>query len=107
VLEADRVDTRVRSLAAGEFPERVGDVDVFIVENLSLTLRCCQCQTLGKPVDGNDSLRAQQTRALNGELAYWPTAPHRNGVARFDVAVLSRHVTGREDVREEKHLLVG
>ena len=44
---------------------------------------------------------------LDGELPDRPAAPDRDGVARLDVAVLGRHVAGREDVGEEQDLLVG
>ena len=46
-------------------------------------------------------------RAADGELADRPAAPDRDRVARLDLGLLGGHVAGREDVRQEQHLLVG
>ena len=64
-------------------------------------------QPLRHAIDRDDALGAEQIRALDRELAHRPAAPDGDGVAGLDVAVLGGHVTGREDVGEEQHLLVG
>ena len=63
-------------------------------------------QPLGKAVDRDDALGAEQVGALDRELADRAAAPDRDGVAGLDVAVLRRHVAGGEDVGQEQHLLV-
>ena len=63
-------------------------------------------EPVGKPVDRDDPLGAEHPGAGDGELSDGSTSPHGHHVARLDVAHLRTHVAGRQDVRQEQHLLV-
>lgn len=43
----------------------------------------------------------------NGKLSYGTAPPYGYNLAGLDIAVFRGHVPGREDIREEHHLLVG
>ena len=43
----------------------------------------------------------KQHRTADRELAHRTAAPHRDGIVRLNIALLRRHVAGREDVRQE------
>ena len=64
-------------------------------------------QTVVEAVDGNHALGAEHESAADRELADRAAAPDGDRVARLDVAVLRAHVSGRENVGQEEHLLVG
>src|SRR6185437_9367032 len=57
-------------------------------------------------IDGDHTLGAEEPRALDGEEPHRAASPYGDRVPRADVALLSRHVARRKDVREEEHLLV-
>ena len=105
-LQPDRIDARIRSLTSGQFTQRVRNIDVFVVEDVGLAMRGSEGKAIWKSIDGNDFLGAEQVGASDRKLPYRSAAPHSDRVARLDLTVLRRHVTGREDVRQEKDLLV-
>ena len=106
-FEADRVDARVRTLPAGHVAERVEHVDVLVVQRLGAALRGRELEPFGEAIDRDDAFGAEQIGALDRELTDRTAAPDRHRVARLDLAVLGRHVAGREDVGEKQDLLVG
>lgn len=57
-------------------------------------------------VDGDDAACALKEGAFDGEQTHRPATPAGDGVAALDLAVLRGHPTRREDVGQEKHLLV-
>ncbi len=65
-----------------------------------------QPQPLRNAIDADHLARAQHLGAANGELSDRSAAPDRDDVTVLDIAVLGRHVAGREDVAQEEHLLV-
>ena len=85
--------------------QRVLDIDRFVVERLGAD-RFRLAQPLGEAIDGDHAPRAEQHGARDREQADRPAAPHRDRVARLDVAVLRGHVAGRQNVGEKQHLLV-
>ena len=98
--------------ASGPWPpvmcaERVEHVDVFVVQRFRSALRRRQREPFGEAIDRDDALGAEQVRALDRELTDRAAAPDGDRVARLDLAVVGRHVAGREDVREKEDLLVG
>ena len=95
------------TLASRHLAQRIGHVDVRVIEDLGLAERRRERQALGKAIDRDDPLGSEQERALDRELADGAAAPDGHGVARLDLAVLGRHVAGGKDVREEQDLLVG
>src|SRR5208283_5136536 len=64
-------------------------------------------ESFGNGVDCNDALGAEQERAADRHLSHGPAAPGGDGIALLNVAEFGGHVAGREDVREEDHLVVG
>ncbi len=105
-LHADGIDARVRPAAAGQLLQRLEHVVLAVVDGLGAELDRGEAQALGKAIDSDHALRAEQQRRGDRELADRAAAPHRDRVAGLDVAVLRRHVSRRQDVGEEKHLLV-
>src|SRR3954463_12630663 len=67
----------------------------------------CHGEALRNIVDGDDLLRPQQDRAANRHLSDRPANPDRDSGRGLNVALHSRLPTGRKDVAEEQHLLVG
>ena len=63
-------------------------------------------QPLRNRVYSNHSFRSQQEGASDSHLANWPASPYRDRVSGLDVAEICRHVAGRENVRQEEHLLI-
>ena len=57
-------------------------------------------------VDRDHALGAHQERRLDREQADRAAAPDRDGVAGLDLRILRRHPAGRQDVRQEQHLVV-
>jgi len=106
-LGADRVDAAVGPPAAGHLHQPVVDVLLLVVDRLRVAVLPRHLEALGDPVDGDDPVGAEHPGALDGELPDRPAAPDGDGVVLLDVGVLRGHVAGREDVREEEHLLVG
>ena len=97
-FEADRVDTRVRTLPAGHMTERVEDVDVLVVQRLSTALGRRELKSFGEAIDGNDAFGAKKEGAANCELTHGAAAPYGNSVARLDVAHFRAHISGGKDV---------
>jgi hypothetical protein len=64
-------------------------------------------QPVVEAVDRDHPLGAEQHGAGDRELADRAGAPDGDRPRRPDVAHLGAHVAGREDVRQEQHLLVG
>ena len=64
------------------------------------------CKPLRHGVDGDDAIGAEQEGAADGELPDRTAAPDRDRLAALDIAEIGGHVAGREDVRQEQHLLV-
>jgi hypothetical protein len=107
-LHSDRVDTSVGAETAGHLHQSLVDALVFVIDRRgSAGLLARHTQALGKAVDGDDALRPQQFGAGDGKLSHRPTAPDRHGVTRLYVAVFRRHVSGRKNIGEKQHLLVG
>ena len=96
-FEADGVNARVGADTARERRELVVHVRLCVVNHNRAAL-CGEPQTFGEAVNGDDALRAQKEGALDCEQTDGAAAPHGDGVAFFDSAVLRGHVSGREDV---------
>ena len=105
-LGADRVDAGIGAAALRQLLDAVVDILLHEIERLGAGV-AGQRQALRHGVDGDDPPGAQQEGAADRELADRAAAPDGDRVAGLDVAEIRRHVAGREDVRQEQHLLVG
>ena len=102
----DRVDAVVGAAPTGHLLQRLVDVDLLVVQGLRARTLARNPQPIGEAVDRDDLLGPEQVRALDRELSHGSAPPHGHDVAGLDAAHVSGHVAGREDVREEEHLLV-
>ncbi len=104
-LHPYRVDARVRTPAAGQLPQLFVDVDLFVVEDLCAgTSR--KIEPVREPIDRDYPLGAEEKRGLDRELPHRAGAPHGDDIAGLYVAILGRHVAGRENVGQEQDLFV-
>src|SRR4051812_16908030 len=104
-LGADRIDTRIRAPAFGQFHDPVVDIFLHEIEGLGAAL-ARQIQPFGNSINSNDAFGAEQEGALDRELANRSTSPDGNSFSASDAAELGSHVAGRKNVREKKDLLV-
>ena len=93
-FHAHRIDAGVRTAAAGDLRERLENVGLLVVDGLRAARFPRHAQALGETIDRHHTLRAQQERALDGELSHGPASPDRDGVSRLDVAGFGGHVAG-------------
>ena len=106
-FHAHGVDAGIRPAPGRQLFQRVGHAGhLLVVEDLRAAGVLRHPQPVLEPVDGDDALRTQQERALDGKQADRTAAPHRNRVAGLDVAHLGAHIAGGQDVRQEQDLLV-
>src|SRR5688572_6976004 len=105
-LETNGVNAGVGSQTTGHLLEFVEDVILVEVDCVSLSFRRSHGQTVDVVVDCNYAIGAEQVGALNCELTYWSTTPNGNGVSFLYLAVLSCHISSRENVREKQHLFI-
>jgi hypothetical protein len=106
-FHADGVDAGVGATPAGHLVQRVEDVGILVMDSLRAAVLPCHAKPLRKSIDPNDAFGPEHVRALDRELPERPAPPDRDHVAGMDVAVLGRHVPGREDVRQKQQWLVG
>jgi hypothetical protein len=104
-LHPNDVHTRVRTLIAGEIMKRLHNISLIEVERFGTGLSR-HLQSLGNGIDGDDTSCPQHEAAANRELRDRTAAPDGNRIPLANVAVLSPHVAGWEDVGEEDDLLV-
>ena len=91
---------------AREIFQHFDDIIHFFIVN-HLRVPCpCHLQTFGKAVDRNHALCSEKEGTADGELPHRAATPDGNHIARFDVAVLRGHVSGRENVRQKQDLFV-
>ena len=106
-FHADGVDAGVRSAAAGHLlaapPRRRSIRSRAFRRRSTRALR----RRSGKRSMAITRSAPSSIALCDREQADRPAAPHRDRVARLDVAVLRGHVAGRQNVGEEQHLLVG
>jgi hypothetical protein len=53
---------------------------------------------LGFIVDGDDASSAKEESTADRKLAHRTATPYCHGIVGLNVALLSRHITGRENV---------
>src|SRR6202012_3846542 len=87
--------------------ERSQDTDVFFSKiNGHCTDQSSHLEPFRESINRNYASRAQHEGAGDRELPDGTTSPHCHRVARLKLCILSSHVTGRENIREEKNFLV-
>ncbi len=108
-FRADRVDAAIRSAAVGHLLQFVVDAafDLLKVDHLGPALLRGHGEALWHAIDRNHATRSEHPRALDGKLPNRSATPHCNRIARFNLGILRRHVTGREDVGKKEDLLIG
>src|ERR1043165_5391157 len=104
-LHADRIDAFFRTFAAGQLIEAL-DGAVFLEIDCDRAGRLRHRQPLGKPVDADNLLCAEQYRAADRHLSNRTAAPYRDRIARLDVALHGGLPARRENIAEEQQLLV-
>ena len=80
---------------------------VLVVQGLGAALLARHLQSVGESIDGDHPLGAEQEGAPDGKQSDRTAAPDGDRVTGLDVAHLSAHVSGRQDVRQKQHLFVG
>src|SRR5262245_10269346 len=99
------IDAGIGSAAACQFLYRTQDIDCFVIQNVSAVIGG-SLQAFREGINGNHSLSAKHKRAHDREQANRPASPDCDGIAGLYVAVLSGHVPGWQNVREEENLIV-
>src|SRR5687767_4571500 len=105
-LHPNRVNTGVRSPAAGHFLQRFKDIRLFIVERLRPGPFVSHPQPVRETVSSDHPLRAEHISALDRELCNRAATPDSDHIAGLDIAHLGAHVAGWEDIGEEEDLLI-
>ena len=107
-LEPDRVDARVGAAPAGQLAQRLLHVLVLVVDaSVAPAFSTASFRRYGKR---SIAITRSAPSSFALAIANCPTGPAPHTAITSpgcDVAHLGAHVAGREDVREEQHLLVG
>src|SRR5215216_2675799 len=74
--------------------------------NFGATILLCHFQALWEAINRDDAGRIEHPGALDRKLTYRATTPNRNRIPRLNISLLSGHITGRENIREEEDLLI-
>ena len=104
-LGADRVDARIGAAALRQLHDAVVNILLHEIDRLGAGF-ARERKALGHGIDGENASGAEQEGAADRELPDRAAAPDRDRLAAFQVAEIRRHVAGREDVGQEKDLLV-
>ena len=98
-FQSDGVDAGVGPAPAGHLLQSFQDaVHPRVVDRFGAGVLAGPLEPLGEAVDRDDPLGAHQPLTLLRHQAHAAAAPHRDGVARLDLAIIRRHVAGGEDV---------
>src|SRR5688572_10040276 len=94
---ANSIDAAVRSAALGHLHQPVIYPDLFEIDHFRFALILSHLYPLRNTIDRDHPFSAQHPRALHREQPNRTAAPDSDCVTGLDVAVLSRHITSRED----------
>lgn len=90
-FHADGLDAHVGATAAGALAQFRPDVGARVVDDLAADVPLGHLQTLGDPVDGDHTFRAQQDRGACRHLADGPATPHCDHVAGLHPGQIGAH----------------
>src|SRR5207249_3828948 len=96
-FHSNDVHAGVRTLIPSHFVQSFDDIRLIEVERFSPGL-AGHLQALRDAVDRDHPAGAEHEAAPDSKLPNWAATPHRHRVIGSDIAVLSAHVTGWEDI---------
>src|SRR6185437_16520036 len=98
-FQAGGVDTSVGTASAGQFAERVVNVNLVEVQNfISAGLLPGHLEPEWHMIDRDHALCAEEACACDRKLSHRPASPDCDHVSGLDIAHLGSHVSGGKDI---------
>src|ERR1043165_6368379 len=95
-FSANGIDATVRSPASSHLLDSFVNrtIALFEIDCVSSGVFPRHFEAFRNSVDRDDAAGAKHPCALNRELAYRPATPNGNSIARFNLCIFRRHITG-------------